>query len=252
MRLWILSDLHLEIADLPGPLHIPAADVCVIAGDLCNGIDKGVQWIERHIASRMPCIYVAGNHEFYRNSIMEGIAAGKAAASKIRGVHFLQNEHVTLDGVAFVGATLWTDFRLAGHQALAMSHAQERMNDYRKVAYQRAPWARFRPAAAVGLHSESRRFIEDSLASSSSPAVVVTHHAPLRQSLPNPDPDDLLNAAYASDLSPTLEMGSPNLWIHGHINQTCDYVHSTTRVVCNPRGYDRENTQFDWQMVIEL
>ncbi|GAA2857830.1 metallophosphoesterase [Aminobacter niigataensis] len=252
MRLWILSDLHLEIANLPGPLHVPAADVCVVAGDLCNGIDRGVQWLEQHIAPCMPCIYVGGNHEFYRGAIIEGIAAGKVAASQTRRVHFLQNETVELDGVCFVGATLWTDFRLAGHQALAMSHAQERMNDFRKIAYRRAPWARFRPAAAVGLHSESRRFIEDSLASRSSPVVVVTHHAPLRQSLPNPDSNDLLGAAYASDMSAILEMKSPNLWIHGHIHQSCDYIHSTTRVVCNPRGYNSENKQFDWKLVIDL
>lgn len=252
MRLWVLSDLHLEIADLPGPLEVPRADVCVIAGDLCNGIDRGIQWIERHIAPSMPCVYVVGNHEFYRGSIMEDLAAGKAVASNTRGIHFLQNARVSLGGVTFVGTTLWSDFRLAGHQGLAMSHAKERMNDYRKIAYQRMPWRRFRPTNAVRLHTEGVAFIEKAIRDTSSPMVVVTHHAPLPQSLQNPKSGDLLNAAYASDLSATLDLGSPQLWVHGHVHASCDYVHSRTRVVCNPRGYGSENEQFDWKLVIDI
>ncbi len=80
MRFWILSDLHLEHAPLTKPLEPPEADVCIIAGDLCRGIDKGVRWLAEHIAPTMPCIYVAGNHEFYKGSIKEGLEAGRAAA----------------------------------------------------------------------------------------------------------------------------------------------------------------------------
>lgn len=42
MKLRILSDLHLEYADLPAPLEIPDADVCVVAGDLCRAPANGV------------------------------------------------------------------------------------------------------------------------------------------------------------------------------------------------------------------
>src|SRR5690606_6750449 len=36
MRLCVLSDLHLEYADLPSPLPTPDADACVVAGELCR------------------------------------------------------------------------------------------------------------------------------------------------------------------------------------------------------------------------
>ncbi len=39
MKLWILSDLHLEVAPLYEPLEIPDADVCVVAGDV---LTKGI------------------------------------------------------------------------------------------------------------------------------------------------------------------------------------------------------------------
>lgn len=61
----------------------------------------------------MPCIYVAGNHGFYRGSIKESLEDGKAATVGFPDVHFLENEADTIGGVRFVGATLWTDFRIA-------------------------------------------------------------------------------------------------------------------------------------------
>lgn len=81
VKIWILSDLHLEVAPLDGPLVVPDADVCVVAGDLCRGPENGVRWLEEKVADRMPCVYVAGNHEFYKGSIREGVEAGRAASA---------------------------------------------------------------------------------------------------------------------------------------------------------------------------
>ncbi len=67
MKIWILSDLHLEVAPLSGPLAIPDAEVCVVAGDLCRGVGTGLRWLAEHIAPAMPCVYVAGNHKFYKD-----------------------------------------------------------------------------------------------------------------------------------------------------------------------------------------
>ena len=33
----------------------------------------------------------------------------------------------------------------------------------------------------------------------------------------------------------------PKYWIHGHTHIPCQYDLGDTRVVCNPRGYPREN-----------
>ncbi|MEP9373586.1 metallophosphoesterase [Mesorhizobium sp. KR1-2] len=237
MRIWILSDLHLEHADLTEPLEPPQADVCVISGDLCRGIDNGIRWLTRHIAPAMPCIYVAGNHEFYKGSIQEGIAAGRAAAQAAPGVHFLENEAVIINGVRFLGATLWTDFRIQGAPEAAMDHARRRMNDYRQISWQRNPWKRFLPLHAYRIHQESRAFLDAELSSSPSPTVVVTHHLPHPRSLPGLFKGDLTNAAFASDLSSILKTGTPALWVHGHVHDSCDYVVHNT-----PSSPTREDT----------
>lgn len=94
MRIWVFSDLHLEYADLQEPLAIPDADVCVVAGDLCRAPANGVHWLASNIAHAMPCVYVAGNHEFYGGAISEGLEDGRAAAARFPNVQFLENEAV--------------------------------------------------------------------------------------------------------------------------------------------------------------
>ena len=252
MRIWVLSDLHLEVADLAEPLDPPDADVCVMAGDLCRGIDSGVRWLARNIAPAMPCVYVAGNHEFYKGSIKEGIEAGRAAASEAPGVHFLENDAVTIGGARFLGSTLWTDFRLDGAPETAMDHARRRMNDYRQIAWQKNPWQRFLPVHSYRLHQDSKAFLARELASSPVPAVVVTHHLPHRRSVPERFDGDPTNAAYASDLSGIIEEGAPALWVHGHTHDSCDYVEGQSRIVANPRGYSNENGVFSRTLVVQI
>jgi Icc-related predicted phosphoesterase len=252
MKLWLLSDLHLEYADLHQPLAIPDADVCVVAGDLCRAPANGVHWLAEKIAHAMPCVYVAGNHEFYGGGVHEGLEDGRAAAAQFENVHFLENDSVVIRGVRFLGATLWTDYRVEGHPEVARFHARQRMNDYRKIATRRNPWQRFVPEIAYRMHMESRRYIETALKADRTPTVVVTHHLPHRNSVPARFAGDLLNAAYASDLGQIIEEGKPSLWVHGHTHDSCDYIASGTRIVANPRGYDDENRGFDPELVLSL
>ncbi len=252
MRLWVFSDLHLEYADLREPLRPPDADVCVAAGDLCRTLANGVHWLAEHIAPSMPCVYVAGNHEFYKGSVREGLADGRKAAEGFPDVHFLENDTILIGGVRFVGATLWTDYRIMGRQRMAMMYARERMNDYRQIAEQRNPWKRFLPQAAYHMHQDSRRFIDATIMGDAIPTVVVTHHLPDPRSVPDRFKGDLLNAAYASDLSSVIETGQPMLWVHGHTHDSCDYRIGRTRIICNPRGYDDENGVFDPALVISI
>lgn len=252
MRIWVLSDLHLEYAPLSAPLVIPDADVCVMAGDLCRGPANGVRWLAENIGRAMPCVYVAGNHEFYRGSIVEGLEQGRQAAQGFANVHFLENEAVIIGGVRFLGATLWTDYRVEGHQQMAMMHARGRMNDYKAISLQKKPWKRFVPEAAARIHQQSREFLAAALTDESLPSVVVTHHLPHPDSMPPRFEGDMLNAAYASDLSELIEVGQPALWLHGHTHDSCDYQIHRTRIVCNPRGYGSENGSFDLERIVRL
>lgn len=252
MKIWVLSDLHLEIYPLDAPLNVPDADVCVIAGDLSKPVANGVHWIAKNILPHMPTVYVPGNHEYYRSSIREGNLDGLAAAREL-GVNLLMDDLAVIGGVRFLGATLWTDYRIMGHQRLAMAHAQSAMNDHRAISLRSSPWERFLPTDALTFHENSKAFLRAAInIPFNGPTVVVTHHCPHPLSIHPRYDGDLLNAAFVSDLSDLIEEGEPNLWIHGHTHSGFDYTARKTRIVCNPRGYGSENQDFDPNKVITL
>jgi hypothetical protein len=203
------------------------------------------QWraLARHAHRARDVLHLCrGKPRVLQNSIKEGLEDGKSAAAQFPNVHFLENDITVIDGVRFIGATLWTDYRIEGHPEVAMFHARERMNDYRQIARQNHPWQRFVPETAYRMHQQSRLFIEESLRAERIPTVVVTHHLPHPRSIPGRFAGDLLNAAYASDLSSVIESGRPALWVHGHAHDGCDYTVAETRIVCNPRGYEMKTT----------
>ncbi|MGQ3038862.1 MAG: hypothetical protein ACT6RB_15345 [Neoaquamicrobium sediminum] len=107
----------------------------------------------------MPCVYLAGNQEFYKVAINERLREGRRAAQGFANFHFLEQDVVTIGSVCFLSATLWTEYRIEGHQHLAMMHARDRMNDYRAIAMQKKPWMGFVPEGPAGIHEQSRVFL---------------------------------------------------------------------------------------------
>lgn len=84
------------------------------------------------------------------------------------------------------------------------------MNDYRLIEKRQYPWVGFVPETALQMPAQSRQFIKDSLADQGK-TVVVTHHLPHPSSIAPKFSGDLLNGAFASDLSDVIEAGRPAL-----------------------------------------
>lgn len=248
MRIHILSDLHLEFAPFQ-PWKVEA-DVIVLAGDIHTGLN-GIKWI-REAFPAQPVIYVLGNHEFYGQKIPKLTDEIKLAAAGSK-IHVLENGRVEIDGVVFLGATLWTDFRLNGDVVLAEVTAQTGMNDFRRIRITPS-YRRFRPADARRFHAESLQWLFQEVEEArGKEVVVVTHHAPSPQSISLRYRNDPLNPAFASNLEPFIATSKAALWIHGHIHQHSDYVVDSTRVIANPRGYPNESQiGFKPSLVVEI
>lgn len=203
MKIWLASDLHLEFG-MPFKATPPSdADVFVCAGDvLTKGIVPSIEWLGRRIAPKIPVVFCAGNHEFYGSSVIESIRDAREAAASYRNVHFLENDYLEIDGVRFIGATLWTDFRLrGGDPGLAMAAAQNGMNDFRKIKYSKVPYQKFKPIHAYREHHKSRAFIKSALRESAArKTVIMTHHAPSPKSIPPELRDDVYSPCYASEM----------------------------------------------------
>jgi hypothetical protein len=78
--------------------------------------------------------------------------------------------------------------------------------------------------------------------------VVCTHHTPSPMSIhPKYANSELMNGGYTSDLTQfILDRPQIKLWTHGHTHEDFDYMIGSTRVVCNPRGYDGYEQRADY------
>lgn len=253
MKLHILSDLHLGV----GGLELPRtdADVVVLAGDIMRPA-QAVAWARQFT---QPVIYVLGNHEFYGGSL-DGTVAEFRRLCAGTSVHLLDDEALVLDGVRFLGSTLWTDFRLfkdEQQRQQAMAQAQQLVHDFLRIRLHEDSDELFSPAAAAARFARHAAWLDQALeVPHAGPTVVITHHAPSTQSIHPRFAGSPLNACFVSDAEYLLRDQRAALWIHGHTHDSFDYRVDGTRVICNARGYAKtgvnENAQFDPLLTLEV
>jgi len=254
IRIQFASDLHLEFEHRPQDrLQLPVArgtTTLVLAGDIHSTIE-GMDDFVRNLAKQVPVVLVAGNHEYFTHEFNAHRAALSAWAAGIPDVHYLENDSVEIDGLTFLGATLWSNFDHA--RAALMTKSTSMMADYAVIADRTDPRKRLRPERILDQHQHSIAFIERELrARDPSRTVVVTHHAPSLHSTRAKGED--WEHLYGSSYDALIEDCGPALWIHGHVHDSFEYTVGRTTVACNPRGYVRygENARFDPARTITL
>lgn len=272
MKVLVLSDLHLEFAPFE-PEPDLEFDVVILAGDIHSPAKRAVQWAMDRFRDK-PVVYLLGNHEYYDGRLDTTLAEARCEAED-SNIYLLDGDEAVIDGVRFLGATLWTDFKLAietpeglvNDPARAMKMATNLLNDYTLI---RAPdesaepgtWRhkqgrKLQAADTLRIHQTQRAWLQAKLSESfAGPTVVVTHHAPHRGSLSQRYADDWSSGAFVNELPETF-FEVPMLWIHGHTHQSFDYRVRACRVMSNPRGYVNwsgriENKMFDPGLVIDV
>lgn len=259
MRLLILSDLHHELWHEKAAVIDPSISrpgVVILAGDINTGA-QAVSWAAQTFRD-LPVIYVHGNHEAYGKSLEQVQAKILAACELHPNVHFLDCGEIVIDGVRFLGATLWTDFRLLGDDTRqsAMRTAETGMNDYKRIRLATAGYRKLRTGDTARFHAQHKSWLRQKLDESfNGTTVVVTHMAPSPLSLHEDEAFDEIYASYASRMEDVVEHA--DLWVHGHLHRSQDYRIGKCRVVSNPCGYPRrdggiENADFDPNWVVEV
>ncbi|MGB7300500.1 MAG: metallophosphoesterase, partial [Burkholderiaceae bacterium] len=187
-------------------------------------------------------------------------------------VSVLECNSQVIDGVRFLGCTLWSDHRLYASDeerdtsmALAVRvlydftriHCEPQTGLKSDVAAAVKPGVKLSPAKAQQICDQSVAWLDDQFSLPfDGPTVVVTHFAPSRKSIHPQFADSPLNACFVSDLEAHILRWQPDLWVHGHTHNSFDYSVGQTRVVCNPRGYapggDLENPLFDPTLTLQV
>lgn len=271
MKIQLMSDLHLEVD--PGFVPVPAADadLLVLAGDIgaypansrLGGDDFGLTRFSPRHGWPVPVLYLPGNHE-YDGRDFDGTHAQLRAVCERLGITWLERETRVIDGVRFIGTTLWSDFDALAWAAAPVAPSEEALHLARAEAFVAADRYLRTTGTTVGgqpmlagqvrdLALVCQRWLRGALAQPfEGRTVVVTHFAP---SLRSADPRYGLvpgTAGFCSALDDLLPRAQ--FWLHGHLHAPSDYVHEGCRVLANPLGYARAHEQesFTPAFVIDL
>lgn len=260
MRIGIVSDLHIEFGDIDLVNH-DNIDVLILGGDICvaedmyrhpahrephvdigsnhrqMGAQRSRQFF-RNCSQRFPhVIYLMGNHEHYHGQWERTEKILREELADLPNITLLEQGNIIIDGVMFIGATLWTDLNKG--DPITEWQVKQGMNDYRVILVAKEEYRKLRPADTRYVHQTSIQYIRRAISSAPGPVVVCTHHAPSPMSIhPRYNAEYHMNGGYVSDLSQFI-LNNPQivLWTHGHTHDPYDYKVGDTRVVCNPRGY---------------
>lgn len=249
MKIQLVSDLHSEFwkthdfALVDEIVPKDAKDtVLVVAGDLDNNTTRIEQWFEDVFSKYRHVIYVFGNHEYYGKMLPTMLHDVKEIAKRYRNVHVLENETFELDGVTFLGTTLWYDGTPAElHWHGFTDHTCITDEFLRPLKLQKA----------LDMHVFAKSFLSIELERLvGKKTVVVTHHMPRLELVHEWYRYSPINPFWACD----VRVGNPSLWLYGHAHMPNDTTIDCVRYVCNPHGYihNSEPKNFHKQLFLEL
>lgn len=270
MKIQLLSDLHLEAHPQFTPEPAPAADLLVLAGDIGSYQEGGLladtsfglerfSPLPQFAGWPVPVLLVPGNHEYDAQDFDAAHHRLRTVCDQL-GIAWLERETLVLDGVRFVGTTLWSDFdALADHENSTDLTRSLKLRDkaFRAANFYLRKTGATRngePFLAEQVRTQAllcQQWLRDALARPHpGPTVAVTHFAP---SLRSADPRYGLvpgTAGFCNALDELLPLAQ--LWLHGHLHAPSDYTVGGTdehgapwqcRVVANPLGYARKGEQ---------
>jgi Icc-related predicted phosphoesterase len=251
LRVSCWSDLHLDhgyhgLFRLP----LPEVDVMIVAGDLAFNSDyqeMALAYLAKHYKY---VLYVPGNHEFEEKDIHQH--RKHLASLRIPNVYVLDDGFIDIEGVRFIGSTLWTDCGNPKHQELL----NEKIFSYWKISSHGKP---FLAGESTEMHHRMLAYIGYQLAESRRldlQSVVITHPAPLFGSVHANFVGSMTNEAFYTDLRDFIDLHQPAYWFHGHMHHSSRSARGQTSVVCNPLGHpanpDYANPKFDPLLCVEI
>ena len=244
MNIQFASDLHLEVGFnskyfAANPIK-PHGDILVLAGDImcwCGDYLNHPFW-DWASQNYDQVIVVPGNHEFYKDfdlAVLENKSHGRIRDN----VSWHYNESVIINGIKFICTTLWScipeemkeryQVNLNDFDCIKLNGKALSVEDYNR------------------LNKECVDFLEEELKSRQENKIVVTHHVPVFDALPDGNNLQWSRYLYGNELDHLLESSSIEYWICGHIHETTPTLKiGNTKIIMNSFGYaKKKNELFD-------
>ena len=267
MRTRPLSDLHFEFhADL-GKEFIArqdprGVDLLVLSGDITHAHLSAEMFERFRKKFSCPIVFVPGNHEYHKSSRGPATRALRGAVDRLRGVHWLDNEVIEIEGQRVLGTTLWYGPPEVPIHPLLLSTREEWQRGFIRMKESAGSdkviedvFADFKFISGLRSwvydeHERSMAFLRENLRAGD---IVMSHFLPSRCSVTTEWQERLNTGFFVTDVHALIEERKPALWIHGHTHESLDYQIGPTRVICNPLGYKKEiNPRFDESLIVSV
>lgn len=222
-------------------------DVLAIAGDISfDGRSNFQKWIDFYqdqlflITKRhVPIIAPFGNHDYYEQSefFLNQLLGTKEETPKKPYVH---QKILIVDDCVFFSCTLWSP--------ILNDECYKYIQDYRYIPFLSPRFGGYKKNIDKLYKSDKEWLLSNvekqyKIFGDSKKYICVTHHAPIKELIPNKYKNDPINSAFTNliddDNKAYLDLPI-SLWIYGHIHDKNDIVVKNTRFVANPRGHSHE------------
>lgn len=227
----VISDLHLETKGISRIVQITKSILkyktkyLALLGDICG--PSQTPFLDKVCKKYDRVLYVPGNHEHYGGSVDDKWYN----ELDIPNLHVLDNKTINIDGVKFVGSTLWANCK----------DITQGVGDFRNIID-------FSPERYRELFRENVNWLENEIEEG---CIVLTHHLP-SQVLVHPKYEhSKYNTFFASNCDHLFEL-RPRMWLHGHTHTNHDFQYRGVRFVCNPLGYEGEETGFRYNKIVSF
>lgn len=237
MKYSLISDMHLDHPQKKTPYELLEKNV-VVAGDTANGL-LGLKFLQKLRNKGFNVFAVDGNHEHYSN-----VAKGRTIEDTTNRFRQDNPNVADFEGVPIIGVNGWYQ---VSNGDIWYSYMNDGPNAIGGL-----------PSMAGSIISEAAfkdfSFLKEQLETIPDKCVVVTHTAPCVETLDPRFEGHYSNEWYYNGLMYELLEEYQDkilIWNHGHTHSFSDTEVKGVRIVCNPRGYPRENP--NWKpFTIEL
>lgn len=237
MQFQFLSDLHLEHhADFGQNFAKeinPCADTLIMAGDIIQiSYLRECMPALREICQKFQQVYwVPGNHEYYKCGGDVDLVQSKMLTIAIPNLRVCIREKIN----NLIFCTLWYPFHKDNHKFYSFIGDNSHIMNMTWIYEQ---------------NYLDQEFIEKNTDQNSA---IVTHMLPSYNCIDSKYKGSILNRFFVSPMDKLVLTKKPKLWIFGHTHSPLDLTIGSTRVICNPFGYPREDhNKFNPKLTVQI
>lgn len=183
-------------------------------------------------------IIIAGNHEYHNTDYFE--LNEKLSTGLNDNVFFLNNSHIIVDEVIFIGSTLWSN--CTQNQDII----NNKISDFSSIQYGDRP---FQINDMIELNKKARLYLTKTLMEHQNyKKVVCTHFSP--SELLGNIKSDCFSYFHNTDMEDIIT--ESDYWMFAHTHENIDRYFKGTRMISNCLGYHSEKTGFDPIKIIDI